>query len=318
MSLNVRLFESADETAWDSFARDSMQATLLHSRRFLSYHGERFSDCSLIIESDGACVGLFPAALSPAEKGCVVSHPGATYGGVVHQGVLRGTRMIEALTSVADFYRVQGFSRLVYKSVPRIYHRTPAEDDLYALFRLGARRTRCDLSCAINLRVQPVLAERRRRSLKKAKKHGVEVRDGTDQLSAFWKVLSDNLASRHHVAPVHTFDEIALLANRFPDDIRCICGWLDGEVVAGVLHFITPTSHHAQYIASNQKGHAASALDLIFDCAIQAARAEGKQWYDFGISNENHGAVLNDGLYRFKSEFGGGGAVHEFYELALA
>jgi lipid II:glycine glycyltransferase (peptidoglycan interpeptide bridge formation enzyme) len=57
---------------------------------------------------------------------------------------------------------------------------------------------------------------------------------------------------------------------------------------------------------------------LIFDCAIQAARAEGKQWYDFGISNENHGVVLNDGLYRFKSEFGGGGAVHEFYELALA
>jgi hypothetical protein len=36
-----------------------------------------------------------------------------------------------------------------------------------------------------------------------------------------------------------------------------------------------------------------------------------------GISTEQQGTVLNDGLYRFKSEFGGGGVVHEFFEIDL-
>jgi lipid II:glycine glycyltransferase (peptidoglycan interpeptide bridge formation enzyme) len=92
---------------------------------------------------------------------------------------------------------------------------------------------------------------------------------------------------------------------------------MDCKVVAGVLLFITPTAHHAQYIASSGTGYAISALDLVFEYAIKAARNQDKRWFDFGISNENEGKLLNDGLYRFKSEFGGGGTVHEFYELKL-
>ena len=43
----------------------------------------------------------------------------------------------------------------------------------------------------------------------------------------------------------------------------------------------------------------------------------GLQDFDFGISTEAEGMILNEGLYRFKSEFGGGGVVHEFYEMRL-
>ena len=38
---------------------------------------------------------------------------------------------------------------------------------------------------------------------------------------------------------------------------------------------------------------------------------------DFGTSNENSGMYLNDGLYKYKTEFGGGGVVHEYFEFCL-
>ena len=317
MSLSIRPYSPNDTDTWDDFCKDSLQATLLHTRRFLSYHGDRFSDRSSIIEEDGKWVGLFPAALSPIDSSLVVSHPGITYGGVLHQGSLRGERMIETLEEIKQHYTGQGFTRLIYKVVPTFYHLAPAQDDLYALFRLGAQRTRCDLSCTIDLQHRLPISERRRRSLKKAIKAGVEVVDGNQYLSSLWEALTENLARKHDLTPVHNLDEIKLLAERFPEDIRCVCGVINGKVVAGTLLFITPTTYHAQYIASSEAGYDVSALDMIFEHCIEAAQQMGKQWFDFGVSTENSGSILNSGLYRFKSEFGAGGTVHEFFELTF-
>lgn len=317
MNLSVRPYSTTDADAWDDFCAGALQSTLLHTRRFLSYHGNRFTDRSLIIEDEDKCVGLFPAALSPSDTTCVVSHPGITYGGVLHQGSLCGERMVAALTEICRYYRAQGKEKLTYKAVPSLYHRAPAQDDLYALFRLGAVRRRCDLSCTIDLQHRLPVSERRRRGLNKARKIGVEVVEGSQHLPALWEVLTENLARKHGVNPVHSLEEILLLAGRFPDHIRCVCARLDGRVIAGVLLFITPTAQHAQYIASSDKGYEVAALDLLFEYSIETAGDQGTLWFDFGISTENQGMVLNDGLFRFKSEFGGGGAVHEFYELNL-
>jgi hypothetical protein len=317
MSLTVRSYSQDDADVWDAFCKDALQATLLHTRRFLSYHGERFVDCSLIIEDEGKWVGLFPAALSLSDNRLVVSHPGVTYGGVIHQGILRGERMIEALTLMKQHYASLGLVKLLYKAVPTFYHQAPAQDDLYALFRLFAKRTRCDISSTIDLQHRLSASERRRRSLKKAVKAGVAIVEGGQYLQALWDVLFENLERKHGLSPVHKLEEIQLLAERFPENIRCVCGEVNSKVEAGTLIFITPTTYHAQYIASSETGYDVSALDAIFEHCIQAAQQNGRRWFDFGVSTEDSGLILNDGLYRFKSEFGSGGTVHEFFELNL-
>lgn len=317
MTLEVRPYEPADAAEWDAFCASAHQSTLLHTRRFLSYHGDRFADRSLVLQAEGKWLGLLPAAQHPAERELVVSHPGITYGGFLHAGALRGERMVEAVEAVARHYAAQGYRRFLYKAVPTFYQRRPAQDDLYALFRLGAARTRCDLASAIALPFRGAPSERRRRSLKKAQKAGVSVQAGREFLPQLWEVLSENLARKHGVTPVHTLAEMQLLMDRFPDEIRCVCGLLEGQVVAGVLLFATPNADHAQYIASSATGYDVSALDAVFEHCIAAAGAAGKGWFDFGISTEAGGMRLNDGLYGFKTEFGGGGFVHDFYELSL-
>src|SRR5438093_319750 len=127
--MRVRFFQSGEEAAWDAFCAVSYNATFLHTRRFLSYHGDRFQDRSLVFEDEHRWVGVLPAAAHPASAGTVSSHPGITYGGIVHDGALRGEAMIAALREAARVYAEAGLASLQYKATPHIYHAAPAQDD---------------------------------------------------------------------------------------------------------------------------------------------------------------------------------------------
>lgn len=314
MSIELVPYESEHADDWDVFCAGAANATILHTRRFLSYHGERFNDLSLLVMDAGKLVGVFPAAQSLSDPALVVSHPGATYGGLVHQGKLGGTRMIEALEAIVEQYAKSGYQRLQYKPLPLIYATVPAQDDLYALFRLGAQRVRCDLSCAIDLAARRTSSERRRRGLKKAQA-AVTLSSEPKLMGELWQVVAQNLARKHDARPVHSLGELAMLHERFPQHIQVRCALKDGVVEAGVVFFNAARVWHAQYIAASEAAYEVSALDAVFDAAILEAEQAGSRYFDFGISNEDGGKVLNDGLYRFKSEFGGGGVAHEFYEL---
>jgi hypothetical protein len=173
MSIIVRCYGEHDAEPWDKLTAGSWNGTFLHERRFLAYHGDRFQHLSLVIEDDGGrIIGVFPAALDLQHRDTVVSHPGLTYGGVVHKGALRGAVMLEVLQEICGSYRDADFRLLRYKAIPHIYHTVPSGDDLYALFRLGAVRYRCDLSAAIDFESRQEPSKLRLRDLAKARRAG--------------------------------------------------------------------------------------------------------------------------------------------------
>ncbi len=316
--MQIECYDSSFESQWDNFVEQSLNGTFLHTRRYLAYHGNRFRDVSVLIKDENdKLAGLFPAAVDPNNEWRVVSHPGITYGGILHKGNLRGARMVEAVAELKTYYAGQKFGGLRYKTVPQIYHRAPASDDLYALFVHNAARYRCDLSCAIDLANRGEISSRRRRSLKKALKCGIRVDEDENFTAGLWEVLEKNLASKYETRPVHSLEEITLLQSLFPERIKSVAAMLDKEVVAGVVLFLTETVAHAQYIASSSVGYETSALDAVFNYCIEAAASAGKRYFDFGTSNEDDGRKLNENLYNFKSEFGGGGIAHEFYDINL-
>jgi len=313
-----RAYDAAADEEWDALVADAPMGTFLHSRRFLGYHGERFVDRSLLLHDDRSrLLGVFPAAQDPNDARRVVSHPGSTYGGLLHRGDLAGARAVEALETVRDAYAAVGVDTLVYKAVPHVYHRRPSADDVYALHRLGARLVRCDLSCAIDVADRRARSERRRRGERKAAERGVTVAHGSERVDELWAVVEENLAREHDARPTHTLAELQLLLSLFPEAIEIVTATLDGSVVAGVVLFDSPRVVHAQYIASSEVGRDVSALDAVFEHCIEHARRSGARFFDFGISTEDEGRVLNETLYKFKSEFGGGGVAHEFFELDL-
>jgi hypothetical protein len=316
--VNVVPYSDESRDRWDRFVAESCNGTFLHSRRFLSYHGARFEDVSLLAHDAKDClVGVLPAAVNPRDRTEVVSHPGITYGSLIHARELSGGDLLRALEVVVEHYRQQGFRRFLYLPVPRVFQDVPSEDDLYALFRLGAHRYRCNLSAVIDLARRPPVSKRRARSLKKAAALGVAVRRGLEDLEAYWTILSETLAERHGAKPVHSLEEMRELAGRFPGEIALATAHLDAELVAGAVLFNTSTAVHTQYLAASPRGRESAALDVVIGDCIEHAASEGKRYFSLGTSTEQDGLVLNEGLYTFKAEFGAGGLVHEGYSIAL-
>ena len=297
----------------------SVNGTFLHTRRFLSYHRDRFDDRSLVITgSKGQLRGVLPAAVVPGRPSTVLSHPGLSYGGIVHDGSLRGQVMLSVFETIAAHYRGEGFETIRYRAIPSIYHREPAADDLYALHRLQATRYRCDLSATVDLQARRPVSHGRRTGLARATKVGVLVTDEWDEaVGAFWEILAGNL-KRHDATPTHSLEEIETLHRLFPDDIRLLVARLDGDVVAGTVIFDTGRVSHTQYLASSDAGREAAALDPVIDEALQRAERLGCRYLDFGISTEDEGRCLNDGLQTFKLSFGAGAVVFEHFEIGLA
>jgi hypothetical protein len=319
VAVHVIPYDPGADAEWDALVGAAPMATFLHTRRFLAYHGDRFEDASVVVRDDGGrLTAVLPAAVDPADRTRVTSHPGATFGGIVHDGSLVGAAMLDALGSLREHYRSRGFERLVYAPVPLIYHRRPSADDVYALFRAGAARVRCNLSCAIDLQGDQHRSSRRRRGLAKARRLGVEVTEGADRVGELWPILEENLARRHSARPAHSDDEMRLLTSLFPDAIEVVLARHDERPVAGVVVFDSPRVSRAQYIASSEAGHAVHALDAVLDHCLTRAAERGARYFDFGTSNLDGGRVLNTGLYEFKAQFGGGGVAYDTYDVDLS
>jgi hypothetical protein len=307
-------FEEHYTPVWDELVERAPAATFLHTRRFLSYHAKRFEDRSLLVFQDGRCRAVFPAAVAPENESWITSHPGLTYGGLVRDPGLKGEAVYEALKSISQHYeKYWGVERINYKAVPFFYHASPAQDDIHALFRLGATMYRCDLSALIDLSSIPPPSRGRAGNKRMAARLGAGTIFDSNDWQAFWLILENKLADKFAVKPVHSLEEILHLKSMFPTEIELALSVLDGTPVAGAVLFNTPAVCHVQYLASNRRGENAAALIATLYSAIERAKDRGQTYFDFGISTEAEGRILNSGLYEFKTRFGAGGAIYSTY-----
>lgn len=307
--MEVRRYRPDMADAWNAFNRRARNGHFLFDRGFMDYHADRFEDASLVVLQDGQIVGLLPANRSGDQ---VWSHQGLTFGGLVSDPV-GAARSLEILDACAAHWAGEGLRSLTYKARPWIYHRAPAEEDLYWLFRRDATLVRRDVSAAIDYRARGPVSSRRARGARKAANAGL-VFERSEDWSGYWTLLETVLSGRHGAAPVHSLDEIRLLGGRFPAEISLHTASLDGRILAGVVMFCSSHVAHAQYIAVGEEGRALGALDGLFEHLI-AAHAQTHRYFDFGISNTDQGRVLNDGLIRQKEEFGASAVVHDVYRI---
>ena len=314
----LRVYQPDEAGAWDDLVSRSVNGTMLHTRRFLGYHGDRFSDQSLVVTNPrGWPIGVFPAAHDPADPEVVTSHPGMTYGGLVHDGSLHGASMMRVLGEIADEYRRRGFTRLRYKAVPAIYQSAPAADDEHALFRLGATRYRCDLAAAINLAQRGRVWSSRRQRRRRAEAAGVRTAESWDDIAAYWRILEANLGGRHGARPTHSLAEIEYLRDRFPKEIILVTATIGDDLVAGNLFFAEGPVLYQRYTASTDEGRKMSATDLVVEHGVALAGERGCRFYSFGTSTLDEGRQLNEPQYDYKVSFGAGGVTHDHYELDL-
>lgn len=128
--------------------------------------------------------------------------------------------------------------------------------------------------------------------------------DDDDSFRSFIELENEVLSEHHDTTAVHSPDEINLLHSRFPDNIKLFGAVKDDKMIAGVMIFEYENVVHTQYMAANDLARNLGALDLTVKYIIDKYK-ETKKWLDFGISTENDGLVLNEGLISQKEGFGG-------------
>lgn len=312
-ALTLAAYQSSDKQEWDRFVHESKNGTFLFLRDYMDYHRDRFADASLIARDEqGRIVALLPCNRA---ADLIEAHGGLTYGGFVTDRRMSAALMLRTCEEFVRHCREYGVSQVIYKPVPHIYHRLPAEEDLYALFRLGAVLWRRDVSTAVRCDEPIAMQERRQRGAKKAHAQGIACRRSEDY-EAFWSVLEDNLWTQHRRKPVHSLEEMRLLQARFPDAITLHAAYDRGALVAGVVVYESAMVAHAQYIASSGQARACGALDALFMHLITEAYRH-KAYFDFGISTESEGQALNEGLAAFKEGFGGRTVLYDSYRLPI-
>lgn len=314
MKWSIRRYDASLAAMWNDFVRASRNGTFLLERDYMDYHADRFADCSWLAFKGNRLMALLPANI--VREGTLQSHGGLTYGGwVLPPAHLDGSDLLDIFRQACCEWRSSGIKALDYKPVPYIYASRPSQEDEYALFRLGAHLTERNLSATIDLRNPGTFNQQQRRHLAKAARLEPVVTETAD-IDGFMAMLSACLRERHDTEPVHTADEMRLLASRFSENIRFFVTLLDGEMQAGVCVYDTGRVAHAQYIATTPRGRELNLLTPLFHKLITETYAH-RDYFDFGISNENHGLYLNFGLLRQKYSYGATGTVYSRYLLEL-
>lgn len=300
----ARLYTDDDRGRWNDFVATSANGTFLHRREYIEYHGDRMTDSSILIEKEanGRLVAILPAN---REGETLVSHRGLTYGGlIVGQRHLPDIEVERMIDSVLDLCRHIGIRKLIYRPVPHIYHRVPAEADIYALLCKGASLTSAATSAIITLQGRRLSNESMRQAAIKARREGLTVRR-TDALHPFYEMLTTNLAERHNARPVHSLGELEQLRAQFPENIIPIGVFTPKmEMCAGILLYYTDTAVRTQYIASTETGRSLGAIPLAIDELRDELTAEGYDFIDMGTSIDPATGLIDPGLSSQKYSLG--------------
>lgn len=314
MPFEVRRYSAECKNDWNQFVANSKNGTFLFNRDYMDYHSDRFKDHSLMIYRKGKLYALLPAN---EREYVFYSHQGLTYGGMILNVKATALDIVNVFALINNYLKLQGFQKVVYKAIPWIYHRCPAQEDLYAIFRntSSLRIVGRNISSTIIQCNKIKFIESRKSGIRKAIASNIVVRE-SDDLTSFWNVLTANLRNKYGVIPVHTLEEIQLLQSRFPQNIKLYLAYKEDKVLGGTLLYITGQVVHTQYISASVEGKELGVLDMLFDYIINHEYTNFP-YFDFGQSTEEMGHVINKSLIFQKEGFGGRGMCYDIYEYDL-
>lgn len=319
MSLSIRLYEESDRGAWEAFVAEANNGTLFHERKFLGYHPEgRFQDHSLVLEEKGKLVSLFPAVQVETDTGKeLISHQGSSYGGMVVKKDLSFQSAYDFTEALVAYCEENGFSRVQMTLPPAIYQCRVSNYLDFALIKYGFEYKKRDVSSMLTMEMSPEenlkkFRQSHRTAVRKAMKEGVVIRE-SDDWSEFYDLLKENLNIRHNVQPTHSLDELLLLKEMYPEQIRLFGAYWEDQLVAGVVNFtVNEDVVLAFYISHKEAFQHLRAVNLLFYEIIRWCHTAKVRYLDFGIFTVN--MEPNFGLGRFKENFGASGVFRDTFE----
>lgn len=301
--MEIKRYSDQDKGVWDQFNKSAKNSLFMFDRDFMEYHKDRFQDHSLMFYQDGELLGILPMT---EKDNTLISHGGLTFGGIITHETMRQEKMNMCISLLVDYATSNGFTSIIYKTIPYIYCNQAAEEDRYALYTAGFQLECMDVSSYVNLDAPIKMPKGRKAQISRARREGVliERRDDLTSYEEFIDLENAVLSERHDTKAVHSAQELKYLHDCFPENVHLVLGAKDKRIISGTVLFEYENVVHTQYMAADNEARRIGALDLVIADVIEQYRGQ-KQWLDFGISTEHRRDSLNVGLVSQKEGFGG-------------
>ena len=307
----IKKYTADQKNQWDEFVKKAKNGTFLFQRDFMEYHQDRFEDFSLMIYKDDILFALVPANVN---EDVLYSHQGLTYGSFVLLKKAKLLDTFEAFKKMLEYLYEAKINQFDIRIIPSFYNAVPADELEYFLFKANAELLKRDALMVIDYQDRIKFQKNRREGINKAIRNNLKVQVDANY-EGFWnEILIPNLNNKHGADPVHTLDEIKLLALRFPENIKQVNVYKEGKIVAGTTVFLTKTTVHPQYVSGNMEKNAFGSLDLVYDFIISKF-SNDRRYFDFNTSSEEGGAKLNKGLIFWKESCGARTFVSNNYRV---
>lgn len=294
----IDVYNEAARSDWNRFVgEESVNGHFMHTREFLDYHGERFTDHSLVFRRDDRIAAVLPAHRNGAD---LASHRGLTFGGLLVDDTFDSADCAGALSALGRHMRENGLASLDYRPSPVWYHRRIFEVDCGLLGTAGAYLPAAVCVMGHNVEFNAT----RRNLLKKGLRAGLEVVSGAEILPDVMGLVMDVLAARHEAMPVHTIEELGALQQQFSEGIRAYAVRSPDAtgLRAGVVLFVSPHAVKLQYLGYAPDTGETGAMEMLFDHLLRAPEFHGRS-FDFGTSAS--GDSINASLMAYKESLGG-------------
>lgn len=309
--MKIEKYNIANRNEWDDFVGKSKNATFLFYRNYMEYHSERYIEHSLMIYEGNDLIALLPANLS---GNTLVSHGYLTYGGFLVDEKMKTMMMLNIFDELKKYCAQTNIERIIYKAIPYIYHSRPSGEDLYSLFRNDAILSRREVSSCLYIQAFKAPLNRKN-GFNKAVKNNLVLKE-TDDFTNFVDIMNGTLREKYGTNAVHTAEELELLHNRFPENIKLYGAFRNDELLGGAVIFQNRAVAHAQYLHTSGEGKKFRCLDFILITLLNEYY-NNYTYFDFGYSTEDGGKYLNESLINLKEEFGASAVCYDTYQMEL-
>ena len=313
--MQILNYTSDKKQEWNSFVTNAKNSHFMFYRDYMEYHSDRFEDGSLMFYDDkNKLLALFPANI---KDNVLYSHQGLTFGSFIINNDMKQKKLLDCFESLKLYAKDKNLNKILYKVLPTIYHKIPSQEDMYGLFINNASLVRLDSSSCLDLQESFKLPKGRKASISKARREGIVISE-SNEFDSFIELENKVLQAKHNSTAVHSGEELRLLKEKFPDNIKLfVAKTKDNNLVSGALLFISSDVVHTQYLANDEIGRDLGALDLLIKELIDKYKNIGYKYFNFGISNEDNGRYLNEGLIAQKESFGARTVAFAQYEIKV-
>ncbi|MGH3840759.1 MAG: GNAT family N-acetyltransferase [Pseudonocardiaceae bacterium] len=316
---------TAARPAWDDLVGQDQSVALSKTPQWVDCvcSSDHFADATLLFRGDDGRRLILPRLRNPSVPGVFASPPrhwnlGADASGFLSEGGPVSPRETTAL--IQEIRRHPGVrTRIVVgKDDARVWA-SAVPDSVYSIARTAQV---LDLRDGFATVWSKRFTSKVRSNSRKAERRGVVVEsDSTGRLIPAFDVLYRSSVDRwaqdrgYPLALMrwlaqrqHPRDKFAKVARNLGDSCTVWIAWRQGEPIAGIINLTKgPQVTYWRGAMDKERARGTGANELLHRCAIEAACADERQSYDFGLSQTAD-------LQKFKGTFGAAEVpVHIYY-----